>query len=221
MLARDSLASVDGFRIIVALTMELLFGLRCCPFDPDCNNGEHACPCQDIFGSSSSPEGGLKYKLSLGLDDTHKHIKPTASLRNSSAKHTTRNLSPPLPTFRRHSWATRGSFLRNLGFAPSCTVSEGSGLLTPTRNFSVAGKASKFNSCLLKPTRKLSGKEKVPRFNSLPAYNFSTRSADSPSRRSFSRNFWSNGCSLRSDRSAEEGRCARARQTLRAVPPSA
>ena len=56
MLARDSLASVDGFRIIVALTMEFLFGLRCCPFDPDCNNGEHACPCQDIFGSSSSPE---------------------------------------------------------------------------------------------------------------------------------------------------------------------
>ena len=94
MLARDSLASVDGFRIIVALTMEFLFGLRCCPFDPDCNNGEHACPCQDIFGSSSSPEGGLKYKLSLGLDDTHKHIKPTASLRNSSAK---THYSQPLP----------------------------------------------------------------------------------------------------------------------------
>ena len=58
-LARDPLAAVDGFRILVSLTYEHLFGMRVCPFCPDCNNGEHGVPCQELFGSNASPEGGL------------------------------------------------------------------------------------------------------------------------------------------------------------------
>ena len=58
-LARDSLASVDGFRALVALAHEHLFGVRTCPFCPDCNNGENSQPCQDLFGSSAKPEGGI------------------------------------------------------------------------------------------------------------------------------------------------------------------
>lgn len=37
-LARDSLASVDGFRALVLFAYEYLFGMRVCPLCPDCNN---------------------------------------------------------------------------------------------------------------------------------------------------------------------------------------
>ena len=58
-IARDSLASVDGFHVIVRLTLKHLFGVQLCPHCPDCNNGDNYTPCQDIFGCSSTCEGGI------------------------------------------------------------------------------------------------------------------------------------------------------------------
>ena len=45
------------------LIFEYLFGMRICPFCPDCNNGKGSTPCQDIFGSSAQPEGGSAGRL--------------------------------------------------------------------------------------------------------------------------------------------------------------
>ena len=59
MIARDALASVDGFRVIMYLALEYLVGIRICDKCPDCNNGENNTPCQDLFGSSATPEGGV------------------------------------------------------------------------------------------------------------------------------------------------------------------
>ena len=56
-LAGDALASVDGFRIMVLLTFEHLFGLRFCHNCPQCN--VDTSPCQYLFGSSATAEGGL------------------------------------------------------------------------------------------------------------------------------------------------------------------
>ena len=59
-LARDPLASVDGFRMLVLLVLEHLFGLRACPACPDCNVGIAGCtPCQDKSGSSAVLVGGV------------------------------------------------------------------------------------------------------------------------------------------------------------------
>ena len=45
-LARDSLASVDGFRTLVLAAYEHLFGVRVCVRCPDCNHHEHGTsPC--------------------------------------------------------------------------------------------------------------------------------------------------------------------------------
>ena len=66
-IARNPLASVDGFRVIVMLTYRFLFGMKVCPFCPDCNNGEHSIPCQDIFGNSSAPEGGVFGRIEAGF----------------------------------------------------------------------------------------------------------------------------------------------------------
>ena len=43
----DALASVDGFRMMVMLTLQHLFGVRFCPNCPDCNVG--SCSCQVFF----------------------------------------------------------------------------------------------------------------------------------------------------------------------------
>ena len=61
LLARDALATVDGFRVIVSVTYEFLFGMRVCSNCPHCNLPKKfkGPPCQDIFGSSSTPEGGV------------------------------------------------------------------------------------------------------------------------------------------------------------------
>ena len=67
LMARNPLASVDGFRTIVMLTYRFLFGMKVCPFCPDCNNGEHSAPCQDIFGNSSVPEGGVFGRIEAGF----------------------------------------------------------------------------------------------------------------------------------------------------------
>ena len=58
-LARDSLASVEGFRNVVLSTCRHLFGMRVCPKCPDCNRGGGLIPCQDLFGSNAEPEGGI------------------------------------------------------------------------------------------------------------------------------------------------------------------
>ena len=57
-LARDPMASVDGFRILVDATLRHLFGLRTCPNCPRCNHAEDGVPCQDLFGSNAKPVGG-------------------------------------------------------------------------------------------------------------------------------------------------------------------
>ena len=58
-LARDALASVDGVRTLVLATYEYLFGMRVCPYCPDCNSDAlWSNPCQDLFGSNAYAEGG-------------------------------------------------------------------------------------------------------------------------------------------------------------------
>ena len=61
MMARDPLASVDGFRTICLLAIRHLFGIRVCSRCPDCSNSSNpgATPCQDVFGSNATPEGGI------------------------------------------------------------------------------------------------------------------------------------------------------------------
>ena len=49
---------MDGFRVACSITYEYLWGMRVCAFCPDCNNGDFSNPCQDIFGSNATPEGG-------------------------------------------------------------------------------------------------------------------------------------------------------------------
>ena len=56
-LATDALASVEGFRVIVQLTMQYLFGVNFCTLCPDCATRGN--PCQDLCGSSAKPEGGI------------------------------------------------------------------------------------------------------------------------------------------------------------------
>ena len=58
-LSRDSLASVDGFRVLVLAAYKFLWGLNVCMQCPDCNFDDSLSPCQDICGSSSSFEGGI------------------------------------------------------------------------------------------------------------------------------------------------------------------
>ena len=65
-LARDPLASVDGFRVLIQVTYLCLFGLRICPFCPDCNNSKHGVPCNDLFGSNALPEGGIFGRIDAG-----------------------------------------------------------------------------------------------------------------------------------------------------------
>eukprot|EP00959_Pyramimonas_sp_CCMP1952_P281746 5889036-Pyramimonas_sp.AAC.1 len=57
-LARDPMASVDGFHILVDATLRQLFGLRTCPNCPRCNHAEGGFPCQGLFGSNAMPGGG-------------------------------------------------------------------------------------------------------------------------------------------------------------------
>ena len=56
-LATDALASVEGFRVMVELTMQYLFGVNYCPMCPNCATRGN--PCQDLFGSSAKAEGGI------------------------------------------------------------------------------------------------------------------------------------------------------------------
>ena len=58
-LARDPLGSVVGFRSLMLLAYKFLFGMRVCPYCPDCNNCVSSTPCQDLFGSNATPAGGV------------------------------------------------------------------------------------------------------------------------------------------------------------------
>ena len=56
-LAKDSLASVDGFKIMVLLAYKHLFGMRVCPNCPHCNESDF--PCQYLISSNAKAEGGV------------------------------------------------------------------------------------------------------------------------------------------------------------------
>ena len=58
-LATDSLASVDGFRVMIQLTFQHVFGINFCQDCPGCNHNESNSPCQDLFGSNATAEGGI------------------------------------------------------------------------------------------------------------------------------------------------------------------
>ena len=58
-LARDPLATIDGFRVLILLTMKHLFGVNVCLSCPLCNSSEASAPCQDDAGSSATCEGGV------------------------------------------------------------------------------------------------------------------------------------------------------------------
>ena len=66
LVAKDSLASVEGFRVMVLLAYQHLFGMRVCPNCPHCNHGEGAVPCQDLFGSNAKAEGGIFGRIDAG-----------------------------------------------------------------------------------------------------------------------------------------------------------
>ncbi len=66
LLAKDSLASVDGFRVMVLLAYQHLFGMRACPNCPHCNHDESETPCQDLFGSNAKAEGGVFGRIDAG-----------------------------------------------------------------------------------------------------------------------------------------------------------
>ena len=58
--ARDGLASVDGFRVGVLVTCQCIFGVRICARCPDCNHrgASGSYSCQDLFGNNAYAEGG-------------------------------------------------------------------------------------------------------------------------------------------------------------------
>jgi hypothetical protein len=55
--ARDPLAVVEAFRVHILLRLSALLGVRMCPQCPRCNANDHGC--QDIFGNSARPVGGV------------------------------------------------------------------------------------------------------------------------------------------------------------------
>ena len=58
-LARDPLASVEGFRITVLLVCEYVLGMRVCINCPDCNhNADSLVCCQDLLGNNAYTDGG-------------------------------------------------------------------------------------------------------------------------------------------------------------------
>ena len=58
--ARDGLASVDGFRVGVLVTCQCIFGIRICTDCPECNHrgASGAYARQDLFGNNAYAEGG-------------------------------------------------------------------------------------------------------------------------------------------------------------------
>ena len=85
-LARDGLASVDGFRTGILLVCEFLWGLRVCPMCPDCNRGDADHGCQDLFGSNAFAEGGIVGRGD-GVYISIEAQKSAGSLRGHSQLH--------------------------------------------------------------------------------------------------------------------------------------
>ena len=56
-LARDPLASVDGFHALALLLLKYIFGLHMCPQCPNCATTWH--PCTDTAGSNATVVGGV------------------------------------------------------------------------------------------------------------------------------------------------------------------
>ena len=57
LLARDPLASVDGFHVLIRLLLQHLFGVNICHRCPDCDETKK--PCTDCRGSNASLSGGV------------------------------------------------------------------------------------------------------------------------------------------------------------------
>ena len=58
--ARDPLCCSDGFRVLCRLVLCHVFGVRICPYCPDCNSENFkGPPCQDRRGSSATVLGGV------------------------------------------------------------------------------------------------------------------------------------------------------------------
>ena len=63
--ARDGLCGIEAFRIWILRVLPLIFGMRMCPFCPNCNHHDsidgnlHCDPCQDMFGSNMLAGGGF------------------------------------------------------------------------------------------------------------------------------------------------------------------
>jgi hypothetical protein len=66
LLAKDPLASVYGFHILVRITLRALFGVRICSDCPDCNTSTARPGCCDELGNVATPEGGI-----LGLIEAY------------------------------------------------------------------------------------------------------------------------------------------------------
>ena len=56
LLARDPMACLDGFLVLVGLALRHIFGVRFCPRCPECNTSGK--PCADAFGSNAIAMGG-------------------------------------------------------------------------------------------------------------------------------------------------------------------
>ena len=83
LIAKDALASVDGFRVMVLLAYEYLFGMRVCPNCPHCNHDDITKACQDCFGSNAKAEGGIFGRLDAGYTSFEAQ-KSTGSLHAHS-----------------------------------------------------------------------------------------------------------------------------------------
>ena len=83
-LARDSLASVDGFRMMLLLLYEHLWGMRVCIHCPRCSADSYAGkPCADMFGSNASPDGGSLGRAEAGYTSIEAQ-KSTGNLHGHS-----------------------------------------------------------------------------------------------------------------------------------------
>lgn len=65
------------------VTYLFLFGMRVCPFCPDCNNSVRGVPCNDIFGSNAFAEGGIFGRIDAGYTSIEAQ-KSTGSLHAHS-----------------------------------------------------------------------------------------------------------------------------------------
>ena len=115
-LARDALASADGFKILVFLAYEYLFGMRVCMDCPDCNRREAGLPCQDIFGCNAKAEGGIVGRIEAGFTSFEAQ-KSTGSLHGHSqlfvqCLHQHKPLSEILRTMREQHGEVIDEYLR-------------------------------------------------------------------------------------------------------------